>query len=169
MSAEPKVTMFEEFPYILTSEGFCLVKFVGLPEKPVRRTTSRNVVEEDDPVISNVAEGAENPPTLHLYGKIRSHDAEVSSQCYQITALPTNSVARLCEIFRGALSKVEQKEYEKADMIIHHISYANVIKFGVGDIKLPDGRVGRLLKDEKKTLEDIKIKNGDLFELDFVF
>lgn len=155
----------EDFPYALSSEGFCIVKFIGLPEKPVKVSKPRVIVAEEDEVVNQ----QEKEEPLHLYGKIRSHDSEVSSQCYQIAALPSNSVSRLAELFRKALSKDEQKEYEPATMIIHHISYANQVKFGVGDIRLPDGRVGRLLNDEKKTLESMKIKNGDFFELDFVF
>lgn len=165
-----------DFPYALASDGFCIINFVGLPPpKPIPKVEE---VDCDDALVSvteapqtqksrSTAAAATQP--LQLYGKIRSHDDEASGQCYQVNATSTTTVGSLMKMFAKVLFDNGQTETSQAQMILHHISYDNVSKFGLGDIRLPDGRVGRLLNDDNKTLVSLGIKHGDLFEMDFVY
>ena len=162
-----------DFPYALAPDGFCIINFVGLPPpKPIPK-----VEEEDcDDALATATNApqksrtvATTPQPLQLYGKIRTHDDEASSQCYQVNATLTTTVGQLVNMFKKVLSENDLEENSKAEMILHHISYDNVSKFGLGDIRLPDGRVGRLLNDKSKVLASLGIKHGDLFEMDFVF
>lgn len=180
------------FPYELTQDGFCKIKFLPRPKRQIQPI----LIFEDDSTgdVSPVAEekvnecaveGTTEPvnqifsraPTIprdpsrdtnfpmSLFGRLATpHNAEgvQKSTCYHVSVTPNVSVAELKTAFRNSLPERPQASTK---MTLHHVSYANNLKFGLGDIRLEDGRIGRFLDPEGARLSSFGIKNGDFFEI----
>lgn len=108
-------------------------------------------------------------PGLFFYGKRRQYveidinDTQMDNTCIQIIvpSSPEPTIGKLKSEFAKALATKEK------GMLLYHLSYKNNVKFGMGDIRLPDGRIGRFLDPDYKTISHFDIKSGDFFEIDF--
>jgi hypothetical protein len=146
-----------------------------LPENTILSDTKiKSIpVEEDDATDDG---HADSTPPMQLYGKLRCDLGAVAEEedydegppndnlCYCITipSKPSPTVSQLKHEFLKAMGR----EAPLKSVLVYHVSYQNGLKFGLGDVRYPDGRVGRFLDSDTKPLDYYNITNGNFFEID---
>lgn len=111
----------------------------------------RESVEEDDTA------------DITLFAKYKVYESgSTSTRCTQIEIDSDSTIGDMKNAFYEAIG------VKKPNMKFYHISYSNGMKFGLGDIKKEDGKIGRWLdpSNDSNLLSKQKIENGSMFEIE---
>lgn len=101
---------------------------------------------------------------ISLFARFKVKGKKGVVKCIPITINPESSVLQLKSLFAEQLGD----ECPITSLKFYHVSYKNATKFGVGDIRTADGKVGRLLDPfhDKKMISTMNIADGDFFEIE---
>lgn len=114
--------------------------------------SNRESIEEDDSC------------DVTLFAKYVVHESGNSStRCVQIEIDSGSTIGEMKNAFIDAIG------IKKQNTKFYHFSYANAAKFGLGDIRKEDGKVGRFLDPhyDMNLISSQNIENGSMFQIDF--
>lgn len=168
---------------LFDNEGYRLVKFVREKRVPVK-TAKEQVIEairsrSSEISSSELSSPSSTPPRtprvlresieeddssdVTLFAKYKVYESgSTSTRCVQIEIDSESTVLDMKNAFYEATG------IKKAGMKFYHVSYSNGMKFGLGDIKKEDGKVGRFLDpfNDSHPISSHKIENGSMFEIE---
>lgn len=134
------------------------------PPREVESTVKREPKIEVDVVKREVVKKRApiEEPTIVLYGRVeRFYTSSDCPECVTVDVPVSATLSTLKSAFATAVGR------DVESIILHHISHANAKMFGMGDIRMEDGRVGRLLTGDSNPLSKFGIVAGNIFEISF--
>lgn len=162
---------------VFDNDGYRTVKFVRVTTP--QKTEKEILIEAIKSRSSELSESESSPPQtpkilresveeddssdVTLFAKYKIYEAgSTSTRCVQIEIDSESTIADMKNAFYEAIG------VKKPNMKFYHVSYSNGMKFGLGDIKKEDGKVGRFLDpfSDSKPIASQNIENGSMFEID---
>lgn len=114
--------------------------------------------------VQEECDDGDSEDNISLFARFKVKGKKGIVKCIPVTISPESSILQLKSLFAEQLGD----DCPITSLKFYHVSYKNATKFGVGDIRTADGKVGRLLDPfhDKKMISTMNIADGDFFEIE---